>query len=142
MSNEFQTKAQGWSPTGTVVITVSVAPSMIVIKQRSANTANWPVWHTSIANTSYILLNGASGSTVGATYWNNITPNSTTFSVGTSSDTNGNKGLYVAYLWSEVAGFSRFGSYTGNGSTDGTFVWCGFRPRYIIIKDSNNRSKI
>jgi len=122
---------------------LGVAPSMIIVKQRAANTAvkttNWPVWHKDIANTSYILLTGsAAGSAVGATYWNNITPNSTTFSVGTSSDTNGNKRLYIAYLWSEVAGFSRFGSYTGNGSTDGPFVWCGFRPRFVMIKRSDS----
>ena len=122
---------------------LGVAPSMIVVKQRAANTAikltNWAVWHKDIANTSYILLTGsAAGSAVGATYWNNITPNSTTFSVGTAVDTNDNKGLYVAYLWSEVAGFSRFGSYTGNGSTDGPFVWCGFRPRFVMIKRSDS----
>lgn len=122
---------------------LGVAPSMIVVKQRAANTdiklTNWVVWHKDIANTSYILLTGsAAGSAVGATYWNNITPNSTTFSVGTAVDTNDNKGLYVAYLWSEVAGFSRFGSYTGNGSTDGPFVWCGFRPRFVMIKRSDS----
>lgn len=122
---------------------LGVAPSMIIVKQRAANTdiklTNWVVWHKDIANTSYILLTGsAAGSAVGATYWNNITPNSTTFSVGTAVDTNDNKGLYVAYLWSEVAGFSRFGSYTGNGSTDGPFVWCGFRPRFVMIKRSDS----
>lgn len=122
---------------------LGVAPSMIIVKQRAANTAvkltNWAVWHKDIANTSYILLTGsAAGSAVGATYWNNITPNSTTFSVGTAVDTNDNKGLYIAYLWSEVAGFSRFGSYTGNGSTDGPFVWCGFRPRFVMIKRSDS----
>jgi hypothetical protein len=56
--------------------------------------------------------------------------------LGTSAGVNANTNTYVAYCFSEVAGFSKFGSYTGNGSTDGTFVYAGFRPRYIMIKQS------
>jgi hypothetical protein len=58
--------------------------------------------------------------------------------VGTSTGSNGNGTTYVAYLFSEVAGYSRFGSYTGNGSADGPFVFCGFRPRWIMFKCSNS----
>jgi hypothetical protein len=56
------------------------------------------------------------------------------FSVGTSALVNTNNDTYIAYLFSEVEGFSKFGSYTGNGSADGPFVWCGFRPKYVLIK--------
>ena len=116
---------------------LGVAPSMLIVKQRASNTAtNWAVWHTGIANTNYFLLNSTAASATGATYWNSITPNSSTFSVGTHLDVNFNNGRYVAYLWSQVEGFSRFGSYTGNGSTDGPFVFCGFRPRYVLIKST------
>ena len=114
---------------------LGVAPSMIIVKQRASNTTtNWAVWHTSIANTNYLLLNGTAAAAAGATYWNNITANSTTFSLGTHLDVNFNNARYVAYLWSEVAGFSRFGSYVGNNSTDGPFVWCGFRPRFLLLR--------
>jgi len=72
--------------------------------------------------------------------WNNTAPTSSVFSVGTNSETNGNTFSFVAYLWSEIEGFSKFGSYTGNGSTDGPFVWCGFRPRYVLIKSTGTEN--
>jgi len=116
---------------------LGVAPSMLIVKQRASNTStNWAVWHTGIANTNYLLLNSSAASATGATYWNSRTPNSSTFSVGTHLDVNFNNGRYVAYLWSQVEGFSRIGSYTGNGSTDGPFVFCNFRPRFIMIKSA------
>jgi hypothetical protein len=58
------------------------------------------------------------------------------FSLGTSSDGNHTGDNYVGYLFAEIAGFSRISSYTGNASADGPFVWCGFRPRWIMIKDA------
>jgi hypothetical protein len=58
--------------------------------------------------------------------------------VGTSALVNTNNDTYIAYLFSEVEGFSKFGSYTGNNSTDGPFVWCGFRPKYILIKNATS----
>jgi hypothetical protein len=56
------------------------------------------------------------------------------FSVGTSTDVNATGGTYAAYCFAEIAGFSKFGSYTGNGSADGPFVFCGFRPRFVMVK--------
>ena len=60
------------------------------------------------------------------------------FSVGTNVAVNANADTYIAYLFAEVDGFSKFGTYTGNGAADGPFVWCGFRPRYILIKLSGS----
>jgi hypothetical protein len=68
--------------------------------------------------------------------WNNTSPTNSVFSVG-DANTNASGGTYVAYCFAEVAGYSKFGSYTGNGSTDGTFVYCGFRPRFVIVKNSS-----
>jgi hypothetical protein len=65
-------------------------------------------------------------------------PTSSVFSVGTNTGTNGSGSTYVAYCWAAVAGYSAFGSYTGNGSADGPFVYCGFRPRFILFKSSSN----
>ena len=128
----------GTGANATVGHGLGVAPSMVITKQRTAaSTTNWATWHTSIANTNYLLLNTTAASTAGATYWNSTTPTSSVFSIGTASDTNTNTGTYVAYCFTPIAGYSAFGSYTGNGSTDGPFVYCGFRPRFVLLKRSD-----
>jgi len=66
--------------------------------------------------------------------WNNTAPTSSSFSVGSNAGVNASAINYVAYCFAEIAGFSKFGSYTGNGSADGPFVFCGFRPRFVMIK--------
>jgi len=118
----------------TVSHSLGVAPRMIIIKGRDGTANNWIVYHASVGNTAALFLNLTNAQDVGSAYWNNTTPTSTQFSLSTSSGSNSNGVNYVAYLFSEVAGFSRFGSYTGNGSTDGPFVFCGFRPRWIMVK--------
>lgn len=126
----------------TVAHSLGVAPKMVIVKTRSLAGENWNCWHTSLNNTAArILLNTTGAVDTGSpTIWGTggINPTSTTFQVGSSSGTNGNGSTYVAYLFSEVAGFSKFGSYTGNGSADGPFVYCGFRPRYVLVKNIND----
>lgn len=118
---------------------LGAAPKMIIVKWRGGSN-NWAVSHTSLTNWNwYLNLNGTSGQTGDATVFP-TTPDSSSFYVGTSSLSNGNTNGYVAYLWSEVPGFSRFGSYTGNGSSDGPFVYCGFRPRFVMVKKSSASS--
>jgi hypothetical protein len=70
--------------------------------------------------------------------WANTSPTSTVFSVGSDADVNASTNTYVAYCFAPVAGYSAFGSYTGNGSTDGPFVYLGFRPRYVLIRKTNS----
>lgn len=120
----------------TVAHNLGVAPSMVIVKRRDSGPSSWTVWHNSFSSIEYIYLNltNAKSSSSGSTVWNSTLPTSSVFSLGTYSDVNANGGTYVAYLFSEVAGFSKFGSYTGNGSADGAFVFCGFRPRWIMIK--------
>ena len=123
----------------TIAHSLGVAPSFMIVKQRTAASAtNWAVWHSSLANTEYLLLNSTAAKATGATYWNSTSPTSTNFSLGTAADVNTNNGTYVAYLWSSVVGYSSFGSYTGNGSSDGPFVYTGFRPRWVMIKNSTS----
>lgn len=118
----------------TVAHALGAIPKFMVVKRRNS-TGNW-VTYTSVTGAgNYILLNATNISTADATVWNNTAPTSSVFSLGTSVDVNTNGGTYVAYLWSEVPGFSRIGSYTGNGNADGPFVWCGFRPRFVIFKN-------
>jgi hypothetical protein len=131
----------GTGANATVGHGLGVAPGMVIVKQRTAaSTTNWAVWHTSIANTNYLLLNTTAASTSGTTYWNSTTPTSTVFSIGSAGDTNTNTGTYVAYCFAPIAGYSAFGSYTGNGSSNGPFVYLGFRPRWVLIKRTDSTS--
>jgi hypothetical protein len=116
---------------------LGVAPAMIITKSRSNSGYVWGTYHQSLGNTKRIDLNSTAAavtSTNGA--WNNTSPTSTVFSVGL--DWAGSGITYVAYCFSEVAGYSKFGSYTGNGSADGPFVFTGFRPRYIMYKRTDS----
>jgi len=118
---------------------LGVAPKMLIVKARTTAGADqgWPVWHTSIANTTYLQLNSTSATATGADYWNSTSPTSSVFSVGANAAVNTNADTYIAYCFSEIEGYSKFGSYTGNGLSDGPFVWCGFRPRLVMIKASS-----
>ena len=116
---------------------LGVAPRMIIVKNRSSGTASWEVYTAMTGATNYLRLNSTIASTTGSSYWNNTAPTNSVFTVGNDGDTNGNGNSLVAYCFAAVAGYSAFGSYTGNGSTDGPFVYLGFRPRYIMIKQSS-----
>jgi hypothetical protein len=109
---------------------LGVAPSMIFLKSRNL-VAGWYVYHSALGGTKYVVLQGTNAAITAADGWNNTNPTSTVVSVG-----NGYAGSYnmVAYCWAAISGFSAFGSYTGNGSTDGPFVYTGFRPKYLMIK--------
>ena len=116
---------------------LGVAPKMYIVKCRST-TGFWPVWHTSLYaqnQATYIALNYDSASNVYDGVFTTNGPTSTTFAIG--SDINANGNTYVAYCFAEVAGYSKFGSYTGNGSTDGPFVFTGMRPAYVLIKKTS-----
>ena len=110
---------------------LGVTPAMIIYKGRNlAN--NWTVAHKGLGNmTSTVLLLNSSGASTALT---NAVPAPTATNFGASLSVAGNGNTHVAYLFSEVSGFSKFGSYTGNGSTNGPFVWTGFKPAYVMIK--------
>jgi len=114
---------------------LGVAPKMVIIKNRGRAGTNWPVYHTScdIAANKAVFLNTTAAQAVDSTLFN-ATFESTNIYVNSSNDTNLESDTYVAYCWAEVEGFSKFGSYTGNLSTDGPFVYTGFRPAFIMFK--------
>ena len=119
---------------------LGVAPNMIIVKQRNG-TPSWVVYHsanTAAPATDYLVLNTTAATVDLNTVWNDTAPTSSVFSIGTSTGVNANTGTYVAYCWAEIAGFSRFGSYTGNGSTNGPFVYLGFRPKFVMIKRTDS----
>lgn len=134
----------GTGANATVGHGLGVAPKMIIVKGRSI-AESWRVGHNSVNGGSspwnyYMALNLTNAAAAASTVWNNTAPTSSVFSIGTDSAMNSNTNTYVAYCWAEIAGFSKFGSYTGNGSTDGPFIYTGFRPKFIMIKDTTAAS--
>ena len=123
----------GTGANATVGHGLGVAPSMVIVKIRST-LADWRVYHASTGATNVLYLNASNASTASSTDWNNTAPTSSVFSIGTSGGVNNSGSTYVAYCWSQIAGFSAFGKYTGNGSSDGPFIFTGFRPKFILIK--------
>ena len=122
----------------TVPHNLGVPPKMIIIKGRT-NAYNWNVYHAGLLSptNNKLYLDDTAKENNGGTNagtWNSTAPTSSAFSLGTFLNVNENLKDFIAYLFAEVEGFSKFGSYTGNGSADGPFVYCGFRPRYIMYK--------
>jgi hypothetical protein len=112
---------------------LGVAPKMMIVKCRS-NTQSWPVYHATLGNTKYLMLNTTAAEVANIGMWNNTSPTSTVFTIGDPGFLWTSGFTYVTYCWAEIAGFSKFGSYTGNGSADGPFIYLGFRPKFIITK--------
>jgi hypothetical protein len=106
--------------------------------KRTDTTGAWQVYHRSLANTEYLVLNTTAAVATGATRWDSTTPTSTVFSLGTDASVNASGGTFIAYCFAEVKGYSKFGSYTGNGSTDGTFIYTGFKPAFVMIKRTDS----
>jgi len=116
---------------------LGVAPAWYIVKQRNAG-RSWNVYHKSLGATKYILLENTAGSGTDSTVWNDTGPTSTTFSVGTTNSTNASSGTFIAYCFAEKKGYSKFGSYTGNGNADGPFIYTGFKPAYLLLKESSS----
>jgi hypothetical protein len=125
---------------------LGVAPRLMITKSRDTDvtgTNHWVVWHGTFVAGDYILLSATNAKANASSYWGGTLPNSSNFFVGGSAANvhNENGKNYVAYLFSEVAGFSRIGSYTGNGSADGPFCFTGFLPAFILYKNSSAASQ-
>ena len=125
----------------TVAHSLGVAPKFIITKHKDA-ADNWAVYHADLGTgtygPNYLFLNLTSAKGTTGDLWR--TPTSSNMIVGSDNLVNLNAGSYVSYLFAEVAGFSKFGSYTGNGSTDGPFVYLGFRPRFVLYKRTDSTS--
>jgi hypothetical protein len=128
-------KYTGTAATATIGHGLGVAPKMMITKRISGGNEDWGIYHASIGATKYLKLNAtdAEGSSSGV--WNNTAPTSSVFSVGSSSLANGS-GTYVAYCFAEKKGYSKIGPYTGNGNADGPFIYTGFQPAWVIIKNA------
>ena len=121
---------------------LGVTPSVVIMKSRQDSSYNWAVYHSSVTDTTskFLRLNTSDSVITYATVWGAALPTSTVFGITSG---NGSGGIFnntncIAYCFAAVAGYSSFGSYTGNGSTDGPFVYTGFRPRWIMIKRTDS----
>jgi hypothetical protein len=116
----------GTGSTATVGHGLGAVPKMIIVKRRSGN-ADWRVYHESLNNTHVIYLNTTQASETGSDVWNNTSPTSSVFTVNTNGGVNASSATYVAYCFAEKQGYSKFGGYTGNGNSNGPFVYTGFK---------------
>jgi hypothetical protein len=119
---------------------LGVSPDMIIVKRLTTTAANWAVYSSSISSVvapeqAYLILNTTANPTTDTTVWNNTSPTTTTFTIGSNAIVNANLSDYVAYVFAETPGFSQFGAYTGTGDNlTGALVFCDFTPKYILIK--------
>jgi hypothetical protein len=125
----------GTGVAGTIGHGLGSTPSMYIVKKRSA-VEDWEVYHKSLGATQDIRLN-STGAVFTSILWNNTEPTDNVFSVYTGQSVNNSGSTYIAYCFAEVKGFSKFGSYTGNGSADGTFIYTGFKPAFLITKKTS-----
>jgi len=129
----------GTGANATVGHGLGVVPGLIIVKNRTSGVPSWRVYHSALPYTSYLYLDTTNAAFTGGGVWTQ-TPTTTLFGINGTDAGVGTANNYVAYCWAPVAGYSAFGSYVGNGSADGPFIYTGFRPRFILVKSSSNAS--
>ena len=128
----------GTGGAGTVSHGLGAEPKVLIVKNRDAS-ADWAVYHrnaSSAGNDSYLELNTTDAVATAGTVWNDTSPSSSVFTVGTNTKTNTDGEKYIAYCLTPIQGYSKFGSYTGNGNADGPFIYTGFKPAWTMIKNT------
>ena len=130
-----------WTGTGsaaTIGHGLGVTPQMIIVKNLDKS-SQWAVYHYKVGNTKYLALNDADAEATYSGYWNDTSPTTTVFSVGSDGDVSGGNGEEViSYCFAPIKGYSKIGNYTGNGNADGPFVYTGFKPAFIIKKGTGS----
>tara|TARA_A100001201_G_scaffold116016_1_gene99676 strand:- start:2773 stop:3813 length:1041 start_codon:yes stop_codon:yes gene_type:complete len=130
----------GTGATATVGHGLGVAPKVVIIKGTS-NTGTWGTYHTSLGATKKIILNSTAAE-ASSGWMNNTAPTSSVFTVINDADVGSSGYTYVAYCFAEKTGYSKFGSFVGNGSTNGTFIYTGFKPAFVMLKYSSPTSGV
>ena len=123
----------GTGSAGTIAHGLPSTPELIIFKRRNA-VSDWDVYHKSIGNGKRMELANEAQASTDTTFMNNTLPTSTNITVGTSANTNADGATYICYAFSPVQGYSKMGTYIGNTSTNGVFIYCGFRPAWVLIK--------
>ena len=115
---------------------LSQAPTFLITKNTNTNNRDWMVWHHKLTDGSYFVdLNNAEQQIQSTSYTNSTAPSSTVITLGTSAIINGNGESYVTYAFHEVEGFSKFGSYKGNANSNGPFIYTGFKPSWLLLRN-------
>jgi hypothetical protein len=115
---------------------LGAVPHFIIVKNRAAD-LSWQIYHaanTAAPETDYLVLDTTAATSDAADRWNDTAPTSSVVTLGDGDQVNDNAVGFVAYCWAPIQGYSKFGSYTGNGNADGPFIYTGFRPACVIIK--------
>jgi hypothetical protein len=134
----------GGGGTKTVGHGLGRAPAFIMAKDTSGGGTNWVAWHKSFPDSRTLqIISGSEGNQSISNYWGSAIPSSTVFGVEPSGtyDSNQNGRTMMALVFAEIEGYSKFGSYTYNNSTNGNFIYTGFKPAFILIKNTNNAEK-
>jgi hypothetical protein len=113
---------------------LGAVPKMLIVKQTNSSN-NWKVYHVSMGNNNIMNLNDTSAQAGNTAFWNDTTPTSTLITLGTNGAINGSGNTYIMYAFAEKTGYSKIGSYTGNGNSDGTFAYTGFKPAFLMVKN-------
>ena len=128
----------GTGSAGTIAHNLGAVPTVIIQKNRDA-VQPWWTYHSAIGAGGQLRLNGTDAEgTDGGVIWNSTAPTSTVFSVGDNDGVNGDDDNCIAYCFVEKQGFSKFGSYVGNGDADGPFIYMGFKPAMVIYKRTDS----
>jgi hypothetical protein len=127
----------GTGSAGTIPHGLGATPEFIYVKNLDDDTKNWNLYPTVLGN-NYLELNGTGSTFSGSTYFNNTAPTANVFSVGSAGSTNNSSDDFIAYVFAPIEGYSKFGSYIGNNDANGTFVYLGFRPAWVMIKRSGS----
>ena len=120
----------------TIAHGLGAVPKMMFFKNREEVMA-WVVYHQALGNTDYLVLDTTDATASSTTRWNDTTPTSTLLTIGNTDKINSVDIDYMGYVFADVQGYSKAFGYTGNGSTDGTFVYTGFSPAYILLKNAD-----
>ena len=121
---------------------LSAVPHVMIVKNRSAD-IKWAIYHhknTSAPETDHLQLHNEDATSDDDSTWDDTAPGSSVFRVKSSTSVNGTSANYLAYLFTSIQGFSHMGSYKGIGSADSNYVYCGFRPAFILIKNASTSS--
>ena len=125
----------------TVAHGLSAVPNWILVKVHTSDTAyDWRFYHASLGATKNMIFNDGSAVATATNKWNDTAPTSSVFSLGDTSGTNESGSGIITYNFVEKQGFSKFGTFTGNGSLDGAFIYTGFRPAFVLLKCSSHAS--
>jgi hypothetical protein len=123
----------GIDTVGEVTHGLTTQPQVVIVKRRNS-TGNWATYHESAGITGTLFLDTTATKGNTTAYFHTGWGSATKFPIGSDADTNADGATYVAYVFSERQGYSKFGSYVGNGNANGTFVYTGFKPAFIMVK--------